>query len=108
MMNQIVLVGRISTEFKKCKTSSGNEGTIITLAIPRSYKNEYGEYDTDFIPVLLVGSVSENTLKYCKKGDLVGVKGSLVLDIFQGKKALYVRGERVTFLSSTKMESEDE
>ena len=40
----------------------GESDVLITLATPRPYKNEEGEYDTDYIDVLLRGSVAKNTL----------------------------------------------
>lgn len=107
MMNQVIIVGRIATEFKTVK-ASGKEGTLIKIAVPRSYKEENGEYVTDILPVFLTGSVATNTAEYCKQGDIVGVKGTLVLDIYQGKKALYIRGEKITFLSSKSREKDDE
>lgn len=107
MMNQVVLVGRITEDFKDCKTLSSS-GTLIKVAVARSYKNPDGEYETDILPVVLYGTVAENTAKYCKKGDVVGVKGSLVLDAYQGKKALYVRGDKISFLSSSPINEEEE
>ena len=73
MLNQIVLVGRIienPIEVSKDKVT-------ITLAISRSYKNKNGEYDTDFIDITLWSGIASNTLEYCKKGDLIGIKGSV-------------------------------
>ena len=49
MLNQIVLVGRILKDVEM----EGETKAIVTLAVPRSYKNADGEYDTDFIPCVL-------------------------------------------------------
>lgn len=94
MMNQFVLVGRIK-DTKKGKLK-GKDVIQLTLAIPKSYKNEDGEFETDFIPIILSGSVAENTLEYCGKGDIVGIKGSLCAY----EDSFYAQAERVTFLSS--------
>ena len=69
---------------------------------PRSYKNMNGEYETDFIPVTLWQGIAEQTTNYCKKGDLVGVKGRL--QVREGK--VEVVAEKVTFLSSRKENEE--
>ena len=47
MLNQAVLVGRIVQEPELKDTEKGKV-TNITLAVPRSFKNSNGEYDTDF------------------------------------------------------------
>ena len=73
VLNQAVLVGRLVQEPELNKTEKGNV-TNITLAVPRSYKNSDGEYDTDFIRCTLWQAIAENTVEYCKKGDLVGIK----------------------------------
>ena len=48
MLNQAVLVSRIVKEPELNETSNGTKVTNLTLAVPRSYKNNNGEYDTDF------------------------------------------------------------
>ncbi|MGI6329648.1 MAG: single-stranded DNA-binding protein [Bacilli bacterium] len=48
MLNQIVIVGRLVRDPTLRETESGKKVTNITLAIPRSYKNLKGEYETDF------------------------------------------------------------
>ena len=48
MLNQTVIVGRIVRDPELRETESGNKVTNITLAVPRSYKNADGEYETDF------------------------------------------------------------
>ena len=50
---------------------------MITLAVNRGYKNQNGEYDTDFIPCVLWRGVAENAAEYCHKGDLIGIRGRL-------------------------------
>ena len=86
MLNQVVIVGRIY---------SMEKGTVI-IAVPRSYKNEQGEYETDYINVTLLGSIEQNVSAYCKKGDLVGVKGRLQ----GGLNTMSLVAEKVTFLST--------
>ena len=53
MLNQTVLVGRLVRDPELYETESGNKVTNITLAVPRSYKNSNGEYDTDYINCVL-------------------------------------------------------
>ena len=104
MLNQIILVGRIASEVKVETNENGKKIAKMTIAIPRSFKNENGEYDTDFIDVRLFDSVATNTSEYCKKGDIVGVKGRIQsndIEKFHVKmRVIEVMAERVTFLSS--------
>lgn len=74
-MNQIILVGRLVKTPEVVTTESDKNMSYITLAIPRSYKNENGEYDIDFLDCVLWNSVAENTSEYCKQGDVIGVRG---------------------------------
>ena len=48
MLNQIVLVGRLTREITVHKSDNGVKVATIPLAIPRSFKNSEGFYDTDF------------------------------------------------------------
>jgi len=105
MLNQIVLVGRIVRDVEK-KEADGKTYAELELAIPRSYKNEEGIYETDFIDCLLWGGIAENAVEYCKKGDLVGVKGRLQTEIVEDHKTTNVIAEKVTFLSSKGKEDE--
>lgn len=111
MLNQTVLVGRLVRDPELRETDSGRKVTNITLAVPRSYKNVNGEYDTDFISCVLWKGVAESTVEYCKRGDLVGVKGriqtrNIELDEEERRQVVEVVAEKVTFLSSKHKEEE--
>lgn len=108
MLNQLILVGRLVKNPEVHKAENGNTYSHITLAIPRSYKNEDGEYDTDFIDCTLWNLIATNTKAYCKRGDLIGVKGRLESKVYEndGEKKYVIEAvaEKVTFLSSKKEE----
>lgn len=106
MLNQVVLVGRLTEDPVANKTENGHVMTI-NLAVPRSFKNSEGIYETDFIRCVLWNGIAENTADYCKKGDIVGIKGRLQMNSYtdkEDKKHNYseVIAERVSFLSSKK------
>lgn len=101
MMNNTVLVGRIAKEITIEKIDN-KKRSVVTLAVVRPYKNIEGEYDTDFIPVVLYDGIAENVKDYCKIGDVVGVKGRLQMN----KDKLELVTEKLTFLSRKK-ESEE-
>lgn len=109
MLNQTVLVGRLANDPELYETETGKKLTRITLAVPRAYKNVNGEYDTDFIGCKLWQNVAQSTTDYCKKGDLVGVKGRIQTSRYNtedGERFLTeVVAEKVTFLSSKPKEA---
>jgi single-stranded DNA-binding protein len=98
MLNQIILVGRIE------KMKKVGDGAIITLRVPRSFKNEDGEYKNDYIDVSISGDIAKTTLEYCKKDDIVGAKGrvqSKEIEKYHTKTTIIeIIGEKITFLSS--------
>ena len=111
MLNQVVLVGRIVFDLELKKNDSGKKYLNLTLAIPRSFKNMEGNYDTDFIRCIVWDNVASNTSEYCKKGDIVGLKGRLQSRLVERNEKkeniMEVIGEKVTFLTSSKEKEEN-
>lgn len=95
MLNQFIIVGRIVKDLEK-------ESNVITIAIPRHYKNEDGEYDTDFVDVTIDGTLAKTTIEYFKKGDIIEVKGNIKSEISNDIRKMLLVAERVNFLSSKK------
>lgn len=83
MLNQVVLVGRLTKESEFIKLEIGKKVLNVLLAVPRSYKNENGEYNTDFIDCVLWEALAENTTEYYHKGDMVGIRGKLIQNIMK-------------------------
>lgn len=106
MLNQSVIVGRVVREPELNETESGIKVTNLTLAVPRSYKNDEGEYDTDFLNCTLWRGIAENASEYLHKGDLVGVKGRLqsreIEEDGTNKTVMELVAEKVTYLTSKK------
>ena len=103
MLNQIILVGRLTRDVVVNKSDKGIKVATIAMAIPRSFKNMEGSYDTDFIDCVAFDSIAENTSEYCKRGDILGVKGRVQTRAFEtDEKKRYVTevvAEKVSFLS---------
>lgn len=104
MENLVYLIGRLCEE-PEIKNIDGDKKKIITnLAVKRSYKNEDGIYDTDFIRCILWNGIATHTSEHCKKGDLVGIKGRLQTNNYEenGEKKLIteVLVEKISFLAS--------
>lgn len=90
------------------KSDKGVKVATISLAIPRSFKNMEGGYDTDFVDCVLFDNIAENTKEYCEKGDIVGVKGRVQSRTIEkdGKKEylMEIIAEKVTFLTKRTVE----
>ena len=105
MVNQVIIVGRLTKEPETETTDKGKKYSHVTLAVPRAYKNSDGIYETDFIRCTLWDGIASNTKEYCHKGDLIGIKGRIQVNSYEDdegntKYATDVVAEKVTFLSS--------
>ncbi len=106
MLNQVILVGRLVYDPELKTLDDGRNVTQISVAVQRNYKNpETHEYDTDFIKCTLWSGVAENTVQYCKKGSVVGIKARLVqrnYEYQEGKSFSYpeVVAEKITFINT--------
>lgn len=110
MINQVIITGRIANGPEVIVGENNKKRTYITLAVPRAYKNMDGQYDTDFIRCTLWNGIAETTCEYCKKSDLVGIKGRLQTSQYdkdgETKYVMDVIAEKVSFLSSYKKPEE--
>lgn len=106
MYNLVYVIGRLTKEVELVKDENGKSYSVVNLAIQRSYKNVDGIYETDFVDVRLHRGIAESTSEYCKKGDLVGIRGR-VENHFEEKdgekisKTIIV-GDRISFLAAQK------
>ncbi len=110
-MNQVMLVGRLCRDPVIKETDNGKKKSYITLAVPRSFKNMDGEYETDFIDCTLWDVVAENTKDYCHKGDIIAVKGRIQSYKIEKEKeetkyGTEIIAERISFISSNSKKEE--
>ena len=111
-MNNVMLVGRLTSDIELKTLESGKNVSSIQLAVSRPFKNIDGTYDTDFIECVLWDELAENIKEYCKKGDTVGVRGRLQTELYEDKegkkrKSTQVIVEKITFLTSATSNKEE-
>ncbi len=103
-MNHVILVGRLTGTPEELKTDENVVRTVINLAVQRTFKNQDGLYDTDFIRCILWNGIAKRACEYCKKGDMVCVKGRLQVRSYQSeeetKYITEVVVETISFVSS--------
>lgn len=77
MINNVCLVGRLTRSVDLRYTSNGTAFGSFSLAIDRTYKNQAGEKETDFINCVIWRKPAVNLSNFTKKGSLLGVEGRL-------------------------------
>lgn len=77
MINNVTLVGRLTKDVELRTTSTGVSYAQFTLAVNRTFKNQNGEYEADFINCRAWRNRAEFISNYARKGTLVGVVGRI-------------------------------
>ena len=78
MINNVVLVGRLTRDVELRYTPSNQAVATFTLAVNRNFKNQStGEREADFINVVIWRQQAENLANWAKKGALIGVTGRI-------------------------------
>jgi len=76
-MNITVLLGTITKDIELKETNSGVKYTRFSIAVRRNYKNEEGEYDTDFFNIVAWRKTAEFISEYFGKGKRIAISGKL-------------------------------
>jgi single-strand DNA-binding protein len=82
-MNTATLAGRLVKDLDLRYTPNGVAVANGVLAVTRKFKNANGEYDSDFIDLVIWKKTAELMAQYCKKGDYFVVSGELTTRIWE-------------------------
>ena len=85
MTNNVVLVGRITRDVELSMSTAGTPYSSFTLAVNRAFKGKDGQDKADFISCKAFNKQAENLARYCGKGSLIAVVGSIQVSNFPGK-----------------------
>ncbi len=85
MINRVVLVGRLTKDPELRYTPSGIAMARFTLAVNRTFSNQQGEREADFINCVVWRKQAENTANFLKKGSLAGVEGRIQTGSYEGQ-----------------------
>ena len=77
MINNVVLVGRLTKDADLKYTPSNVAVATFTLAVNRNRKNENGDREADFINCVIWRQSAENLANWAKKGSLIGITGRM-------------------------------
>ncbi len=85
MINQVVLVGRITTQPEVRYTSNQTATVSFSLAVARPVSSQNGERQTDFINCVAWRQQAEFLGKYVQKGNMLGVTGRIQVRSYQAQ-----------------------
>lgn len=85
MINRVVLVGRLTKDPELRYTPSGVAMARFTLAVNRTFSNQQGEREADFINCVVWRKQAENSANFLKKGNLAGVEGRIQTGSYEGQ-----------------------
>jgi len=106
MLNQVILIGRVTRDIELKETSNGRTFGIVRLAVARTFKNQAtNAYETDFVDVSLWGATAENVAKYAGKGSTISIRGRVVNRIldFPGEhtvRTIGIVGQQISFIQT--------
>lgn len=77
MINNVVLVGRLTRDPELRTTGSGTSIATLTLAVDRQFTKASGQREADFINCVIWRKAAENFCSFASKGRLVGIQGRI-------------------------------
>lgn len=104
-MNRVMLIGRLTTKPELRYTGSNVPYSRFSIAVNRTFSNNQGQRETDFINVVVWRKQAENVCNFLDKGSLVAVEGRLQTGNYDDKDGnkrytMDVVGDNVQFLES--------
>ena len=94
MLNQIILIGRLTENPGLNYTNSGTPVVNFNLAVKRNSgdneQNSNNQQDVDFIPIVAWERKAEVVAEYLSKGRLIAVSGRLKLEKNETEEFTYI------------------
>lgn len=77
MINNVVLVGRLTAKPELKFTQANKAVASFTLAVNRPFKNQDGNREADFVNCIIWNQSAENLANWTNKGTLIGITGRI-------------------------------
>ncbi|GGD01994.1 single-stranded DNA-binding protein [Enterococcus wangshanyuanii] len=90
MINNVVLVGRLTKDPDLRYTKGGDAVATFTLAVNRNFTNPNGKREADFINCVIWKKPAETVATYVGKGMMLGITGRIQTRNYQNQQ-----GQRV-------------
>ena len=107
MINNVVLVGRLTRDPELKFTPNGAAVATFTLAVNRNFTNQSGQREADFINCVIWRKPAETLANYAKKGTLLGVTGRIQTRSYDNPQGQRVYVTEVVAETFQLMESKD-
>lgn len=76
-MNKVILTGRLTKDIEVEMTSTNKMYVKNSIAVKNDFKNADGNYDSEFVNIVVWGNTADYLGKYAEKGMRVAVEGRL-------------------------------
>ena len=107
MINNVVLIGRLTRDAELRYTPSNIAVATFNLAVNRNFKNQAGDREADFINCMIWRQQAENFANWCKKGNLVGITGRIQTRSYENQQGQRVYVTEVVAESFQLLEKRD-
>lgn len=107
MINNVVIVGRMTKEADLRYTQGGNAVASFTVAVNRNFTNAQGERDADFINCVIWRKSAESLATLTSKGSLIGIVGRLQTRNYENQQGQRVYVTEVVAESFQLLESKE-
>lgn len=111
MLNNAVIMGRLTSDPELRTTQSGVAVTRFTVAVDRGYVKQGEERKADFINVVAWRGAAEFVCKYFSKGSMIAVQGSIQTGMYEKdgiKRATFeIVADNVSFCGSKEKSTDD-
>ena len=85
-MNKAFLIGRLTRDPELRYTGNNTAVASFTIAVNRTYTNQAGEREADFIPVVVWRRQAESVKNYLSQGSQVAVEGRIQVRNYDDQK----------------------
>ena len=111
-MNKVILIGRLTRNPELRYTGSNTPVATFSLAVNRSFTNQNGEREADFINCVVWRKLAETAKNYLSQGSQVAVEGRIQTRKYQNDKGenkyiTEILVENVEFLESKSKRKEN-
>ncbi|MFX3842309.1 single-stranded DNA-binding protein [Streptococcus suis] len=107
MINNVVLVGRLTRDVELRYTPSNQAVATFTLAVNRNFKNAAGDREADFVNCVMWRQQAENLANWTKKGHLIGITGRIQTRSYENQQGQRVYVTEVVAESFQVLEKRD-
>ena len=105
MINNVVLVGRMTRDAELKYTGNNIAVATFSLAVNRNFKDANGERETDFINCVIWRQQAENLANWAKKGALIGITGRIQTRSYENQQGQRIYVTEVVAESFQMLES---